>query len=191
LVCYGFAGERKRCENIPSPACGFQHLAAGRDAPFDFMRKTLLAVAGFFYLAMGLLQLVLAFLGADACRYFGAPRWALTILEAGGLKLWLLTFLAVGGSVVAGLYALSGAGLVRRLPAVRGVLIVLGGVSGLWGLGVLKLVALDLQNPGSVMPRFFIIRGVPLLLGLVYLLGASIAPGRRSRCDAPATDDKS
>jgi hypothetical protein len=157
------------------------HSAAGRHAPFDFMRRTLLAVAGLLNLAMALLQLVLAFLGTDACRYFGAPRWALAILEEGGPKLWLLTLLAVGVSAVAGLYALSGAGLVRTLPAVRGALFVLGSVSVLWGLGVLKLVALDLQNPGSVMPRFFVIRGAPLLLGLVYLLGASIALGRQSR----------
>ena len=145
------------------------------------MRRILLAVAGFLNIALALLQLALAFCGAGASRFFGAPRWALAILEAGGLKLWLLTLLAVGLSAVVGLYALSGAGLVRRLPAVRGVLIVLGAISVLWGFGVLKLVALELQNPGSVIPRYFAIRGAPLLLGLAYLLGASIVPTSPSR----------
>lgn len=129
--------------------------------------------------------MTLACLRADASRYFGAPRWALAILEEGGLKLWLLTFVAVGTSATVGLYALSGAGLVRRLPALRAVLIVVGGISALWGLGVLRLVALNLQHPGSVTPRFFIIRGAPLLLGLIYLLGASAAPARQNQ-QAPA-----
>jgi hypothetical protein len=145
------------------------------------MRKTLLAVVGLFNFAFALLQLSLAFLSADASRYFGAPRWALAILEAGGLKLWLLTFLAVGVSVAVGLYALSGAGLVRRLPAVRAVLIMLGAVSVLWGIRVLELVVLAWQQPGSVAPRFFVIRGVPLLLGLIYLLGASAVSVRQRR----------
>jgi hypothetical protein len=80
-----------------------------------------------------------------------------------------------------GLYALSGAGLVRRLPAVRAVLFLLGGVSTLWGLKVLALVALEMQHPGSVTPRFFAIRGAPLLLGLIFLLRASEASARQSR----------
>ena len=148
---------------------------------FDFMRRRLLAVVGLVSFAFALLQLVLAFLSADASRHFGAPRWVLAILEKGGPKLWLLAFLAVGVSVMVGLYTLSGAGLVRRLPAVRAVLFLLGGLSTLWGLKVLALVALEMQHPGSVMPRFFVIRGAPLLLGLIFLLGASEASACQSR----------
>jgi hypothetical protein len=146
------------------------------------MRKTLLAAAGFFNLAFALFQFMLAFLPAEASRYFGAPRWALAILQEGGLKLWLLVLLATGISIIVGLYALSGAGVVRRLPAVRLVLIALGCLAVLWSLRVFEFIMLNLQHPGSVAHRLIIIRGAPLLLGIVYLAGATlISPSRRSQ----------
>ena len=48
------------------------------------------------------------------------------MLEKGGPALWLLVLAAAGFSAIAGLYGLSGAGLLPRLPALRAALIVIG-----------------------------------------------------------------
>jgi hypothetical protein len=151
----------------------------------DFMRRKLLGVVGYLFIALGLLQFALAFQGREASHYLGAPGWALAILEQGGLKLWLVTFGAVVSSVAIGLYALSGAGVVGRLPGLRPVLFVVGGGLAVWGLGVLKLLALYLRQPGTLAPRLLVIRGVPLVLGLVCLWAAAAVRARSASPAAP------
>ena len=128
-------------------------------------------------------------MGARVSRYLGAPRWALSILDQGGPVVLLLVAAAAGISVAVGLYGLSGAGLIRRLPALRPVLIVVGCAYALWGARVAQLIALEIGRPGIVPTRFFVIRGAPLLLGLIYLLGASAvpAPVRREQAQNSAS----
>ena len=148
------------------------------------MRRRLLAAAGFVNLVFAAFQLTLAFAGAAASRYLGAPRWALAVLERGGPALWLIVAAAAGLSAVVGLYGLSGAGLIRRLPALGPVLVVAGSGYVLWSLRVVQFAVWEWQSPGSVAPRWFVIRGAPLLLGLAYLLGASAVAAAAPRVKA-------
>jgi hypothetical protein len=144
-------------------------------------RRAMLTVGGLSNLAIAALQVTLAFLGPTAIRYFGAPPWAQEVVSRGG-ALFLLTAIAAAlVSVAVGLYGLSLAGFGPRLPWVRAVVLVVGGGYTLWGMRVLPLVLQTMQQPGTVAPRFFLIRGIPLALGLLYLVGAWRIPAVQRR----------
>ena len=83
--------------------------------------------------------------------------------------------------VVAGLYALSGAGLIRRLPLLRTGLMVIGIICTLRGIGFVSLVLTGLGVFPSTVPILttaLLSSFVFLLMGLCYLLG--LAFGWRS-----------
>jgi len=136
------------------------------------MSRKLLAVAGWTNLAIAAFQVGLAFFGTAAARYFFAPRWALRMMAAGAAPMILLVGTAASLSVLVGAYGLSGARLVRPLPALRPVILIFGSLYALWGTRVAELAWLAWQYPGRIPLRLFFIRSVPLLLGLAYLAGA-------------------
>jgi hypothetical protein len=152
----------------------------------NVVRKSMLAIVGFTNIVFAVFQAVLAFSSAGASRYLGAPPWALAILEKGGPSVMALAASAVGISACAGVYALSGAGMVRRLPALRAVLLAIGCGYALWGLRLVPPVVLAWQHPSSVLPRFLIIRGAPLLMGVLVLAGTT---GLQSRTVAGHRQD--
>ena len=94
------------------------------------------------------------------------------MIAAGGAPLILLVGAAAGLSVLVGVYGLSGARLIRPLPALRPVILIFGSLYTLWGIRVAELVWLAWQYPGRIPLRLFAIRTVPLVLGLAYLAGA-------------------
>lgn len=118
---------------------------------------------------MAVLQLALAFGDRSWIAFFGAPRWALTVFEEGGLRLALVAALAIGCSVGIASYCLSGGGVVRPLPGQRAVLLAIGGALLLWGLRVFQLIGVQLSGAGSIRWQIFIIRGTPLVLGALLL----------------------
>lgn len=75
---------------------------------------------------------------------------------------------------VAGLYALSGAGLIRRLPLLRTGLIVIGFICTLRGIAfvLLLLTVLEiLPSQGPILTTAWQSSFVFLLMGLTYLIG--------------------
>lgn len=100
------------------------------------------------------------FLGAgeDMARMASAGHWypaALTSAIAGILLVWCL-------------YALSGAGLVRRLPLLRWVLLAVTGIYLLRGLAFLPLVA---HFPDNSMTFWYVSSCICLVFGIVHALG--------------------
>ncbi len=93
--------------------------------------------------------------------------------------------------VVAGLYALSGAGLIRRLPLLRTGLIVIGFVFTLRGIGfvLLLLTVLGiLPSQGTILTTAWQSSFVFLLIGLTYLFG--LAYGWRALSQPPPKVDQ-
>ena len=85
--------------------------------------------------AIAILHLAIIFLGPEAYTWFGAPD--LGALEAQGSRTPdLLTLVLVAVFAVFGLYALSGAGVFRRLTLLAVGLIAIGTIYTLRGLGV-------------------------------------------------------
>lgn len=141
----------------------------------------LLKIAAGASFCLGLFHVPFLFLGEEAARFFSAPPFVLEMVRSHSSWLWLVVaaILAVFG--LFGAYALSAGGLIRRLPAVRGMLVAIAVIYTLRGLAVIPQVLLMLQRPGFVPPQVPVFSAVALLVGAIYWLGL-----RRLRQDAHA-----
>ena len=132
--------------------------------------KQSLTLAGCLSLAVAAFQFILTF-SPTLCRYFGAPEELLT-----GDPLWLYvtSFSATALFAIWGLYGLSGAGRIRRLPLLRTGLLAIGGIYTLRGLllipALLAVVGL-LPTDGPVLPQGLAASLVALSTGVLYLVG--------------------
>jgi len=147
---------------------------------------------------MAFLQTILAFGDVSWIDFLGAPRWALTVFREGGIRLVLVGGLAIAGSLAIASYCFAGAGRIRALPGQRAVLFAIAAALSLWGMRVFQLIAIEFSGAGSVRWQLFIIRGAPLVIGLllfraVSALGAKAAPAlpgmKGDNTDTAATDD--
>ena len=119
--------------------------------------------------AIAILHLAIIFLGPEAYTWFGAPD--LGALEAQGSRTPdLLTLVLVAVFALFGLYALSGAGVIRRLPLLAVGLIAIGTIFTLRGLGVIPDL-LQLARGAAVPARQIVFSLVSLAIGLFYLMG--------------------
>ena len=119
--------------------------------------------------AVAILHLVIIAIGAPGYLYFGAAdlaRLAYVGSPLPALITFVLTILFVGFAV----YALSGAGFIRRLPGLKLGLIFISGIYTLRGL----IVVLDLirlaRGPDYPL-RQTVFSAVALAIGLVCLVG--------------------
>jgi hypothetical protein len=132
-------------------------------------RALLILGAGANFL-IAVLHLVIILVGAPAYLYFGAADLA-RMAEAGSPTPALLTLGLTAAFMAFGLYGLSGAGVMRRLPLLTLGLALIGAVYTLRGL----VVILDLARlmRGADYPfRQAVFSAVALAIGLAYLLGA-------------------
>lgn len=106
--------------------------------------------------------------GAPWYRFFGAGEGMAQLAEAGSWQPTLITSLIVAVLATWSLYALSGAGLVRRLPLRRTVLCLVTAVYLLRGLAVVPVAVLA---PASMTPFVLWSSAICLAIGLVHLFG--------------------
>lgn len=136
----------------------------------------MLKSAGALSASVGLLHLVIIFIGAPAYRYFGAGERMARMDERGS---WAPAVITLGLATVFALwsaYAFSGAGVGRRLPLLRTSLILIGSVYTLRGLLLgPQLVWFFSGYRTAVPPRQLVFSSVSLLIGLSYLIGVSAA----------------
>ena len=119
--------------------------------------------------AIAILHLAIIFLGPEAYAWFGAAD--LGALEARGSRTPdLLTLFLVVVFTLFGLYALSGAGVIRRLPLLAVGLIAIGTIYSLRGLGVIPDLV-QLARGAAVPTRQLLFSLVSLGIGLLYLIG--------------------
>ncbi|MGQ0595081.1 MAG: hypothetical protein ACT4QB_21310 [Gammaproteobacteria bacterium] len=78
-------------------------------------------------LAIALLHVVVVLIGPDAYRFFGGPGLARQA-ESGSWQPAVMTLVLAWLFVVFAAYGLSGAGVIRRLPLLAGVLLLIGGL---------------------------------------------------------------
>jgi len=125
------------------------------------------------------LHVVIIFVGARAYRYFGAGEPMARLDEQGSLVPAIVTaFLTLVFTVWAA-YALSGAGLLRRLPLLRTGLIVIGVLYTARGILLEPQAVWFLSGyREAVPPRQLVFSAVSLLTGLAYLAGTRAAWSR-------------
>ena len=119
-----------------------------------------------------LLHLGCIVFGAPWYRFLGAGERTARMAEAGHWLPIFVTLLLAGILTVWSLYALSGAGVIRRLPLLRPVLIAITGFYLLRGLGFVLLMP---AFPGYSMTFWYVSSGTCLLFGLVHAGGLRAA----------------
>lgn len=130
--------------------------------------KLFLCFGAFIAIGTGLAHFSCVFFGAECYRLQMAPE---VIVESARNGTWLApvaALLIAGLFVVLGLYALSGARLIRRLPLLT---------LGIYGIGITCVIRgllplqLWVRHPEKVSEPVIIVGLVWLLAGLLYLTG--------------------
>jgi hypothetical protein len=131
--------------------------------PFLATSATLCALAAALHLAC-------IFFGASWYRFFGAGERMAQLASAGS---WHPALVTLAIAVVLGtwsLYALSGAGVVPRLPFLRFALCIITGIFLLRGVAVFPLVALSLSL-GRSLSFWWWSSAICFTIGFVQLVG--------------------
>ena len=138
-----------------------------------------LKTGGILSFAVALLHVVIILVGASAYRWFGAGEEMATAAESGSAFPAVLTlFLAVGFAIF-GLYALSGASVIRQLPLLTIALILIGTIYTVRGVAVFHQL-FQMSTSAGVASREIAFSSISLVIGLAYLSG-TIMSWRRLR----------
>jgi hypothetical protein len=122
--------------------------------------------------ALGVLHVWIVVKGPWAYRYFGAGEALAVRAEKGSPLPGIVTGLIAIAFFLFGLYGFSGAGLIRRLPALDPVLAAIGTIFALRGVLVVPLVLSMVFHPTpKATPKEAIFSLVSLLIGVCYLAG--------------------
>lgn len=106
--------------------------------------------------------------GGDGYRFFGAGEAMALAAERGDMQPAIVTTVIASMLMVWGMYAFSGAGVIRRLPLVRGVLVAVAAVYLLRGVGA---VAIEPYFPGNSFTFWVVSSVICFALGLCYAVG--------------------
>jgi putative oxidoreductase len=129
-------------------------------------RNTLLLVGGYFSLAFAAFQISAVFWSPNAIKYLGGPAE----LSKTRPVIYALLCIAVAAIVaVFGLYALSGAGKIRRQPLLRTILTITTLIYVLRGLLLIPQLPIVIRQPGLI--RFAAFSVISLCAGFVHLGG--------------------
>ena len=133
-----------------------------------------LKLGGILSFVVALLHLAIIFVGAPAYRYFGAGEDMATAAESGSAFPAMMTLVLVAIFTIWGLYAFSGAGVIRQLPLLRIALLLIGVIYTLRGVAVFQQIFQIATASAQVEPREVVFSLVSLVIGLIYLVGTVI-----------------
>jgi len=125
-----------------------------------------LLAGGYFSLAFALLQVSGIWWSPSAIKYLGGPA-DLSVQKP--VVYAALCLVVAAGVAVFGLYALSGAGKIRRLPLLRTGLIIITVIYLLRGLLAIPQLPIVLRHPNLM--RFLVFSLISLGVGAAYLAG--------------------
>lgn len=115
-----------------------------------------------------LLHLACIWFGAPWYRAMGAGEEMARMAEAGSSYPALVTLVIAAVLLVWSLYALSGAGMIRRLPLLRTALVAITAVYLLRGLAIIPMM---LTMPGRSLAFWLWSSGICALFGIVHAAG--------------------
>jgi hypothetical protein len=133
-----------------------------------------LLLGAFVSLAIGVLHVIIVIIGPPAYSFFsgeqGEQRLA-QLVATGSFLPAVMTLLLALVHTVFGIYGLSGAGLIRRLPLLPFVLLIIGGYYAFRGLSIVDQALQILADPGSLPLRVLFYSVVSLVTGCAYIVG--------------------
>ncbi|KKO46641.1 hypothetical protein WG68_04965 [Arsukibacterium ikkense] len=106
--------------------------------------------------------------GGDWYRFFGAGEQMAVLAEQGDPHPTIVTSVIVTVLLLWALFALSGAGVIRRLPLLRTALCVISAIFLLRGLAFVALMPLF---PGNSLTFWLVSSAICLVIGLLYAVG--------------------
>jgi hypothetical protein len=137
-------------------------------------RNYLLITGGICCFAIFLMHVFIAYKGENLYRYFGAGEWMAQLSKNGSVFPAIIT---LSGSLVfalMGLYAFSGAQLIRQLPFLRLILLIIGSIFTLRGVMIIPQIIFSISKHYPILNRFTLFSFVSLFIGLLYLMGVFI-----------------
>lgn len=132
------------------------------------IRSPILVVAAGLSALAALLHLACIAVGALGYRLLGAGEGMAQMALSGHWYPAVITSVIAAILFAWSLYALSGSGLIRRLPFLRTVLIAITGVYLLRGVAFFPLMA---HFPGNSMTFWYVSSAICLLFGVVHSFG--------------------
>ncbi len=136
---------------------------------------SLLSLGGVLSVAIAVGHIAMIPTGARAYRYFGAGDWMIRKAESGSALPALVTLSAAIVFAAFGVYALSGAGRVPRVPALPTGLAVISSIYMVRGLALVPQLIGLIRRSGSVPIRELVFSLVSALVGGVYTAGTALA----------------
>ncbi len=133
--------------------------------PYLIAGGTLSAIAALFHLGC-------IVFGASWFRYLGAGERMARMAAAGHWYPTVAALVIASVLIVWSLYAFSGAGVIPRLPFLRGVLIAITGAYILRGLAFIVIVP---YFPGNSVIFWIVSSSICLAIGIVHLVGLKTA----------------
>jgi hypothetical protein len=134
-----------------------------------------LKIAALLSAGVALLHAAIVFWGAPGYRYFDAGEQMVTMAQSGSIVPGLVTALLAVVFALWAAYALSGAGVIGRLPLLRTGLVAIGTIYTARGLLIIPQLVWGISGrPGPLEPKDVAFSVVPLVIGLLYLSGARL-----------------
>lgn len=130
-----------------------------------------LRFAGFLSFALAALHLTMVFVGAPAYRFFDAGEQMAAAAEDGSPFPALITLLLVLIFTLFGIYALSGAAVLRELPFLKGILTIISVIFIVRGLAILQQGWSWWLGSGAVGPKQLLFSLVSLAIGAIFAVG--------------------
>lgn len=122
-------------------------------------------------MAIFLLHVYIAYEGDELYRYFGVGEMMAQLSKKGPLIPGIITITGSLIFAIMGLYAFSGARMIRRLPLLRLILVIIGSIFTLRGLMIIHQIIFLLSKHYSLLNLAAVCSLVSLLIGLLYLTG--------------------
>ena len=130
-----------------------------------------LVVAAVLTLLLALIQVAKILGGLPVYRRFGVDETLIQMTEAGSSTPTMLFGVFALLLFILACYALSGAGVVRKLPMLRSVLMVVG--LGYLFAGIAPWIIDTAQPPDQAMP--YLSSGFYIITGLLHIIGTILA----------------
>lgn len=152
-----------------------RHAGRGRTVFVEEKEKPvrILKLAALLSAGVALLHVAIVFWGAPGYLYFDAGEEMVAMAQGGSIVPGFVTALLAIVFAVWAAYALSGAGAIGRLPLLRTGLVTIGTIYTVRGLLVIPQLVWGISgHPGPLEVKDVVFSVVPLVIGLLYLLGA-------------------
>ena len=131
-------------------------------------RNIYLLIGGWFSLLFSVFQVSAIVWPPELLKFFGGP----VKMQAENPIMYISACVLVGAIIaIAGFYALSGAGMFRRFPLLKPMLVVISLVFILRGLLIIGDIMIILARQEINLSRFAVYYLIALCVGLIHLMG--------------------